>query len=56
MKTLSKIAQFMRHLSPRYRRTQAKRHLETLLREHGLPKVTVNAISWKFFNNERPTL
>lgn len=53
---LKNLTALIRKLSPSYRRVQAKRHLETLLKEHGLPRAAIKTVSWKFFNNERPKL
>lgn len=44
------ITAWLRSLTPKCRRTMAKRRLETILREHGIPQRAAMRITWQFFN------
>ena len=43
------IKQFLLTLSPRYRRIQAKRRLEAVMREHGIPRKFAAQITNHYF-------
>ncbi len=54
MSAMQYLRQLIRNLAPSYRRTLAKRHLEAVMREHGIPRKLATRITNHYFLKGNP--